>query len=189
MSYIQNDTVISACLKELEKLNLIKRNENNGSNIIVKLNYNYEELLNQISPKARLQLDLLITLKREYGLELAGQEIELNLDNFSDKSHINKDSILRTLNTLNKYEFIEYTPAKRGRKITILKKDMLLNIDEDELNEKKERALSKLNIMEEYAITNMCRHKFILQYFGDNLDSIKNNCGMCDNCLKKTINF
>jgi len=189
MSYIQNDTVISACLKELEKLNLIKRNENNGSNIIVKLNYNYEELLNQISPKARLQLDLLITLKRECGLELAGQEVELNLDNFCDKSHINKDSILRTLNTLNKYEFIEYTPAKRGRKITILKKDMLLNIDEDELNEKKERALSKLNIMEEYAITNMCRHKFILQYFGDNLDSIKNNCGMCDNCLKKTINF
>ncbi|HOC96219.1 MAG TPA: ATP-dependent DNA helicase RecQ [bacterium] len=189
MSYIQNDTVISACLKELEKLNLIKRNENNGSNIIVKLNYNYEELLNQISPKARLQLDLLITLKRECGLELAGQEVELNLDNFCDKSHINKDSILRTLNTLNKYEFIEYTPAKRGRKITILKKDMLLNIDGDELNEKKERALSKLNIMEEYAITNMCRHKFILQYFGDNLDSIKNNCGMCDNCLKKAINL
>jgi len=178
---------ISSCLKELEKLELIKRNGDGGSNITVKLNCSHEELMQQISSRAKSQIDLLISLKREFMLESADQEIEFNLDEFCEKSNVNKESIQRTLNTLNKSGLIEYTPAKRGRLIKILKKDLLFSIDEKELNEKKDRALTKLNIMEEYGITHMCRHKFILQYFGDNLDNIPDNCGMCDNCLKKNI--
>jgi len=34
--------------------------------------------------------------------------------------------------------------------------------------------------MEAFAETSICRRKFILHYFGENL--IPNNCGMCDNC-------
>lgn len=187
MSHTVSDMTISSCLKELEKLELIKRAGEGGSSIKVKLNYTHEDLMKQISSRAKSQIDLLITLKREYNLDKIDQEIEFNLDEFCEKLSINKESIQRTLNTLNKAEFIEYTPAKKGRIIKVLRKDLIFSIDEDELNEKKERSLSKLNIIEEYGITRMCRHKFILQYFGDNLDSIPNDCGMCDNCLKKTL--
>lgn len=187
MSHSVADMTISSCLKELEKLELIKRNGDRGSNITIKLNSSHEELMQQISSRAKSQIDLLISLKREFMLESADQEIEFNLDEFCEKSNVNKESIQRTLNTLNKSGLIEYTPAKKGRLIKILKKDLLFSIDEKELNEKKDRALTKLNIMEEYGITHMCRHKFILQYFGDNLDNIPDNCGMCDNCLKKNI--
>lgn len=187
MSHNVSDMMISACLKELEKLELIKRNGEGGSDVKLKLNYSHQELMQQISSRAKSQIDLLISLKREYSFESTDQEIEFNVSEFCEKTFINKESIQRTLNTLNKSGFVEYTPAKRGRIIKLLKKDLLFSVDEEELNKKKSWALTKLNIMEEYGITHMCRHKFILQYFGDNLDNIPNNCGMCDNCLRKSI--
>jgi ATP-dependent DNA helicase RecQ len=185
MSYNVSDMTISGSLKELEKMELIKRNGESGSSVTIKLNFDYDDLIKQISPRAKSQIDLIITLKREYGLEKQGQEIEFNIDDFCKKTDTKRDGIQRTLNTLNKAELIEYVGAKRGWLIKILKKDLLFSVDEKELNEKKERALSKLNIMEEYAVTHVCRHKFILNYFEDNLDSVEDKCGMCDNCLRK----
>ncbi|MBN2591209.1 MAG: DNA helicase RecQ [Sedimentisphaerales bacterium] len=44
-----------------------------------------------------------------------------------------------------------------------------------------EIALAKLNGMYSYCTNAVCRHKSILQYFGQNLE--KDNCGACDMCL------
>lgn len=187
LSHTASDMMISSALKELEKLELIKRNGEGGSDVTIKLNYSHDDLIKQISTRAKSQIDLIISLRREYNLENIDQELELDIEKFCEKTNTNKESIQRTLNTLDKAGLIEYTPAKRGRLIKVLKKDLLFTIDEEELNDKKERALSKLNVMEEYGFTHICRHKFILQYFGDNLDNIKDNCGMCDNCMKKNI--
>jgi len=44
-----------------------------------------------------------------------------------------------------------------------------------------EIALSKMNAMYQYCSGIMCRHKFILNYFGQNLE--KENCSACDVCL------
>jgi ATP-dependent DNA helicase RecQ len=38
-----------------------------------------------------------------------------------------------------------------------------------------------------YAETSMCRRKFLLHYFGENLPG--DNCGACDNCLSPKENF
>lgn len=47
--------------------------------------------------------------------------------------------------------------------------------------EAKEIALSKLNSMYDYCRGVICRHKAILNYFGQDLD--KSNCAACDVCL------
>lgn len=180
-----SEMALSTCLKELEKKELIKRLGDTSSNVKIKLLGNYETQFAKISPRAKAQQDLLISLKREFNLEKEDQEIEFNLDEFVAKSNNNRDNILRTINVLNKSEIIEYTAAKKGRLIKILKKEMMLGIDELELEDKKDKAITKLNAMEEYCLSNVCRHKFILGYFGDNLDSIPEDCGMCDNCFKK----
>lgn len=187
MSESVGDMTISTCLKELEKLELIKRMGEGGSSVKIKLNYCYDDLIKQISTRAKSQIDLIVSLKREYNLEELEQEAELNIEEFCEKTNTKKESIQRTLNTLNTAGLIEYTPAKRGRLIKILKKDLLLSIDEDELENKKDRAYSKLNVMEEYGVTHICRHKFILNYFDDNLDNLEESCGMCDNCMKRVI--
>ncbi len=180
-----SDMALSTCLKELEKKELIKRLGDTSSNVKVKLLDNFDTQFAKISSRAKSQQELLLTLKREFSLENRNQEIEFDLEDFIEKVNGNKDSITRTLNTLNKSEIIEYTPAKKGRLIKILKKEMMLGIDELELEDKKDRAISKLNAMEEYCLSNVCRHKFILGYFGDKLDAIPSDCGMCDNCFKK----
>lgn len=47
--------------------------------------------------------------------------------------------------------------------------------------EAKEIAMSKVNEMYGYCTGVTCRHRAILNYFGQNLD--RNNCGACDVCL------
>ncbi len=180
-----SDMALSTCLKELEKKELIKRLGDTSSSVKVKLLDDFDVQFSKISSRAKSQQELLLTLRREFSLENRNQEIEFDLDEFVTKVNGNRDNISRTLNTLNKSEIIEYTPAKKGRLIKILKKEMMLGIDELELEDKKDRAISKLNAMEEYCLSNVCRHKFILGYFGDNLDSVASDCGMCDNCFKK----
>ncbi len=183
-----SDMALSSCLKELEKHELIKRLGDSASEIKIKLFDSFDNQIQKISPRAKTQQELLITLRREFELENKDQEIEFDLDAFIEKTNGNRDSVLRTINTLNKSEILEYTPAKKGRLIKILKKEIILGLDGVELEDKKERSLSKLNAMEEYCLSYVCRHKFILGYFGDNLDIIENDCKMCDNCFKKRKN-
>ncbi len=56
-----------------------------------------------------------------------------------------------------------------------------LPIDFDELKERKNYAIKKLNLVQQYAETLDCKRNFILNYFGDN--SVNGNCGKCSACL------
>jgi ATP-dependent DNA helicase RecQ len=47
---------------------------------------------------------------------------------------------------------------------------------------KKSYDQSKLAMMLQYAETNSCRRRFILNYFGEGFEAV--NCGACDNCLR-----
>jgi ATP-dependent DNA helicase RecQ len=58
-----------------------------------------------------------------------------------------------------------------------------LDIDYERLKTKRERAYEKLRQMVRYADRTGCRHRFILQYFGD--DSAPLHCAACDNCLAR----
>lgn len=180
-----SDMALSACLKELEKHEIIKRIGDAAGEIKIKLFDSFDNQMQKISPRAKSQQELLVTLRREFALENKDQEIEFDLDKFVEKIGCTRDSILRSINILNKAEILEYTSAKKGRLIKILKKEIILGLDGIEIEDKKERALTKLNTIEEYCLSNVCRHKFILGYFGDNLEHVADDCLMCDNCLKK----
>ncbi len=182
-----SDMALSSCLKELEKHELIKRLGDANSEIKIKILDTFDNQIKKISSRAKTQQEFLITLRREFELENKDQEIEFELEKFVEKIGITRDNILRTINVLNKAGIIEYTPAKKGRLIKILKKEIILGLNDEDLEDKKERALTKLNVMEEYCLSSVCRHKFILGYFGDNLEHVEDDCFMCDNCLKKRI--
>ncbi len=59
-------------------------------------------------------------------------------------------------------------------------RDLMLNLANYET--KKSYDQSKLAMMLQYAETTSCRRRFILNYFGEDFDSV--NCGACDNCLR-----
>lgn len=50
----------------------------------------------------------------------------------------------------------------------------------------KRNIYEKLNTMYRYCVTSKCRHRFIAEYFGDEVDKCETNC---DNCLEKDIEF
>ncbi len=59
-------------------------------------------------------------------------------------------------------------------------RDLVLNLASYET--KKSYDQSKLAMMLQYAETNSCRRRFILNYFGEDYERV--NCGACDNCLR-----
>ncbi|MGA8098214.1 MAG: ATP-dependent DNA helicase RecQ [Candidatus Cybelea sp.] len=59
-------------------------------------------------------------------------------------------------------------------------RDLILNLANYET--KKSYDQSKLAMMLQYAETASCRRRFILNYFGEDFDTV--NCGACDNCLR-----
>ncbi len=86
---------------------------------------------------------------------------------------------------LKKGGFIEaagrskYSLTEAARK----NRDLVLNLASYET--KKSYDQSKLAMMLQYAETNACRRRFILNYFGEDYETA--NCGACDNCLRAAI--
>ncbi|HZZ66129.1 MAG TPA: ATP-dependent DNA helicase RecQ [Candidatus Baltobacteraceae bacterium] len=83
---------------------------------------------------------------------------------------------------LKKGNFIEmagrsqYALTEEARK----NRDLVLNLASYET--KKSYDQSKLAMMLQYAETNSCRRRFILNYFGEDYE--RTSCGACDNCLR-----
>ncbi len=59
-------------------------------------------------------------------------------------------------------------------------RDLVLSLANYET--KKSYDQSKLSMMLQYAESGVCRRRFILNYFGEDFDTV--NCGACDNCLR-----
>ncbi len=62
-------------------------------------------------------------------------------------------------------------------------RDLVLSLANYET--KKSYDQSKLAMMLQYAESNVCRRRFILNYFGEDFE--RSNCGSCDNCLRAGV--
>ena len=78
---------------------------------------------------------------------------------------------------------MEYRPPFRGRGLKILSRVSVsdLNINYQEIERRGLFERKKLRKMIDYAYTDQCLRRFILEYFGER--STKNNCDNCSNCL------
>ncbi len=175
------DMAIGTVLKILEKEGYIQRNNEKVSSAYIRFNDSLEDTLEAIGKKARRQLEILAKLNDRFGQELqAGKEI--SLEETAAAIEDNRESLVRTFNSLKKKGLVEYHPPKRGTEIRILKRvpSSEIELDFGALKEKARRAYRKLDQMEDYVFSPLCRHKYILDYFSD---PEARDCGHCDNCL------
>jgi ATP-dependent DNA helicase RecQ len=183
-SYIYiNEMQISSSIKILEEQGFLTKDMDANSNIKIKLNENFDDIIKQLSPRAHAQKDLLFTLKRDLSLEKKGDAKEFSIDEFCLAYNIQRNNVTRVLNILDSKGFIKYIPPIKGRVVKILYKDRNIEIDNIKINQKKKASISKIDIMEEYILAKTCRHKFILNYFGEETED--DYCDVCDNCLYK----
>ncbi len=86
------------------------------------------------------------------------------------------------LERLRDRQFVDFTETGGG--LCLANVDAPLdrfNIDWDALARRGAAERAKLDMMQAYCYTRICRRAFVLRYFGER--SAKTNCGGCDNCF------
>ncbi len=176
------EMAIGTALKILEKEGYISRPNEKNSNSFLKANKLWPEIIAALSPRAKSQRDIADKLGERYhhdlavGWEFSPEEVAIVLK-------VKKDSLLRAIKKMAEQGFVEYRPPFRGTEIKILKvvEPEDLDLDFKALKDKAARAYEKLDEMENYVHSLLCRQEYILNYFGD---SSAKPCGGCDNCLR-----
>ncbi|MBC5809573.1 MAG: ATP-dependent DNA helicase RecQ [Candidatus Eremiobacteraeota bacterium] len=111
-----------------------------------------------------------------------GQQDGVSLADLRKISQLPLTKLKVVLALLKKASFIETrSRARYGLTADALKnRELVLNLTNYET--KKSYDQSKLAMMLQYAETRSCRRRFILNYFGEDFETL--NCGACDNCLR-----
>jgi ATP-dependent DNA helicase RecQ len=177
------EMAIGTAVKILEKEGYVSRPNERTTNTFIKLTHSWEEALSAINPRAKVQLAVAEKLRERFeteiinGWQFVAEEAALIL-------HIKKDVLNRAIKKMAEQELLEYRPPFKGTEIRILKfsDPDELELDFRALEVKAERARGKLDEMEAYVYSSLCRQQHILKYFGE---ADPRTCGHCDNCLKQ----
>ncbi|MEW6535719.1 MAG: RecQ family ATP-dependent DNA helicase [Candidatus Auribacterota bacterium] len=182
-----NEMAVSSVLRIFEEYGIAERLSERDHKASLKLLADFEEAVDSVDPRAEVQRLILGNLIDLYDQSLY-RGVQFSLDSLAVECSIGKESLMRGIKELQKKEVIEYTAPFRGRGIRLLKRDLDpsdLPIEFDELEKRADHEFDRLKKVEEYAYNNVCRHKFLLQYFGEaNMNA--HVCKSCDSCLKST---
>ncbi len=178
------EMAIGTSIKILEHEGYIRRASEKSSNAFLRLLESFDRVFDKVGTRAKVQLRILNKLKARFETELANGW-DLNLEEIANIIDEKKDSLQRVVKKLSELGLIEYRPPFRGTEINILKRveQDELDIDFTYLKEKSKNAYTKLDKMEEYVYEDICRQRYILEYFGDTNDY---SCGKCDICLSSS---
>jgi ATP-dependent DNA helicase RecQ len=171
-------------LKMLEQENYISFNEN----IFVQSTACFiipKELLAD-AEQTHLQLEPVIKcLLRSYE-GIYDNKVSINERSISKLLRLHVDEVKQQLQQLHSLHIIEYEPQKDTPQIYFITNrasaDYLVINHEKYLQRKKQFAQRVETILGYIQTSTECRSKFIGNYFGD---AAIEDCGICDNCLKK----
>lgn len=140
--------------------------------------YEYEKLYQDYEPLIKI---LLRTYEGIYDYPVAISESYI-----AYLLKYDTDVVKEQLHKLNFDRVIHYQPQKDEPQIMLTRtriKTDLLTIDSEHYNERKTIFTQRIDKMAGYLEEgSLCRSRIISNYFGD---ANMNDCGICDNCLKK----
>ncbi|MFA7287842.1 MAG: ATP-dependent DNA helicase RecQ [Melioribacteraceae bacterium] len=127
--------------------------------------------------------DITVTLLRIEGLKLFNSVVKLNIDHLSGLLDISPEQFIEKIKNLSNMGLAQVNfPAGKGaiQLIGFRIKANELQIDSISAFKHRDYQLSKVNQMQSFAESDICRSYFILDYFGEKHSNFK--CGKCDNC-------
>lgn len=130
--------------------------------------------------------NFLIILLQYYGSIPFQRSVKVNYKELGNLLNVPKNSLTENFERLNKAGILDYETRNSSNYFDMLQERVpveKLRIDELELQKKYDYVVNKLNSVIEYCLTDECRFKFILDYFGEDTRNYK--CGKCDNCKEK----
>jgi ATP-dependent DNA helicase RecQ len=128
---------------------------------------------------------LIKTLLRSYA-GIYDQSVPIYERTIASFLKLTYEDVVRGLYELHKYHIIDYNPQKETPRIFFnmaRRKAVDINIDEEAYLFRKNQFVKRVTGMLEYVRTNNCRSRSIAGYFGE---EDAEDCGCCDNCVKKS---
>jgi ATP-dependent DNA helicase RecQ len=177
-----NEMAVSSCLKILEKAGYIERGSEGEHQARVTLRVEPEELQRQVEGKSKYQKEIV-----NYCLDVLNgskdKTLLVDLDVMAEHLDLAPEQLRRHFSTLHQAGSMEYRPPFRGRGLKILSRVPVskLDINFQEIERRSLFERKKLKKMIDYAYTDQCLRRFILEYFGER--NIRNSCDNCSNCL------
>jgi ATP-dependent DNA helicase RecQ len=177
-----NEMAVSSCLKILEKAGHIERGSEGEHQARVTLCFEPEELHRQVEGKSKYQKEIV-----NYFVDVLDgskdKTLLVDLDVMAEHLNLAPEQLRRHFSTLHQAGSIEYRPPFRGRGLKILSRVPVteLNINFQEIERRSLFERKKLRRMIDYAYTDQCLRRFILEYFGERI--ARNSCENCSNCL------
>jgi len=178
------EMAIGTAIKILEKEGYVSRPNERTVNSFLKLNQSWEETLAAISPRAKVQQAIVEKLRERFSVDME-KGWQFPLEETALILRVKKEVLNRAVKKLAEQKLVEYRPPFKGTEIKIIKTadPDELDLDYDALALKADRAHAKLEEMEAYIRTSLCRQQFILNYFGE---EEAGECGHCDNCMRRS---
>ena len=182
-----NQTKMNSALSVLDENNLLDFSSSNISYSFIKILFKKDELRTFIDKFARnLNKDLLIQLLRDFSESIFLQKKKIDIGILANKLSVNQKEIIESLKKLSIAGVIEYNEPSGKPSIKLIGERIApnnLRIDVEHFYNLKENAKFKLDLMRNFAFTDSCRFKSILNYFGE--ETAEYSCGKCDNCTNE----
>lgn len=192
-----NRAVVLASLRILETANYLKLISDFERKSELKIIMEKNKLKEFVKKFQHDELrDILLTMLREFGSEIYLKSIKISQMDLSKIFGVDEKDLDEKLTALDTMGIISYKKSISKDNVLISTPRVnadKLTLDYKKINESYLYGQKKIDSMIQYAFTSNCRFKFILNYFGENLNDYR--CGKCDICLsaesfpEATINY
>ena len=182
-----NKNLLHSIINHLEQSGYLSANSGLQRNHQFRFLVDHTKLKGYVKKIGNYELrNLLLELIKIYGSVSFSQLVQLDIHRLSKNLDTSRSSLLYQLESLDKIGIIEFHQPSQLKNFKMLKervKSKELYLDYKEINSKIAHAKTKLGAVIDYCFTDDCRFKFVLKYFGENVDDY--SCGKCDNCKNK----
>ncbi len=129
--------------------------------------------------------EVILLLLRVHGSSIFSTEVRLFLKDLASQSGLQEFDIDESLIILDNLGIGKYSRPVSKNSVLLTSPRInteRLRIDYKKINESYLNQQKKIDLMVGYVFTNDCRFKYILNYFGENVDGY--SCNKCDNCVE-----
>lgn len=174
---------IGSCLQILSRTRVLERLEMGAGLAMVRIHSELPTLVDLLPKEAKVKRTILRLLEKAVG-DRRFEDVYLHPQWMQQQLGMDRDTLSRHMREISRLDAIDYVPPFRGRAVHFRAHGIPfdeLNIDFENLRQRKEAELERLNQVIQYAQTPLCRQAAILHYFGD---PDAKNCRNCDRCQR-----
>jgi len=176
--------LLYSALKYLEESSYIKLLSEFDKRSSIIINFNKNDLRNFVENVTDNVLkETVLLLLREYGSKIFTEPVFFSFSELTEYLELTSAEIDESLITLDNLGIITYRKAISNEAVFLITERVAaerLNINYKRINEGYLHSQHKLDQMVEYVFANECRFRYILKYFGEEVEDY--NCGKCDRC-------